>query len=213
MQDLQERTERIGRSRRGRPPSELAHHAVLDAAQQFLVEHDFGQLNLEQIAAQAGVGKATIYRHWPTREALALEILLRMVGEMAPARDRGSARKELISIVAGTLRTLTETQLGLVIEHLFSELALNPAIAEPFRKGVVHARRACIEEVFTRGMQRGEIRLDADVDLATELLVGPLYYRLLFGGGFPSDFAPRVVDAVLRGYGAAGRPRTSNSNP
>jgi AcrR family transcriptional regulator len=184
----------------GRPPSAAAHRAILDAARELLAERDLAHLNLEQVAARAGVGKATIYRHWPTREALALELLLAMVGEMVPARDRGDTRAELVAMVEGTLRVLTREPLGRVMQGLFSELALNPAIAEPFREVVVRARRAAVAEVMARGIRRGHVRPDADVDLATEFLIGPIYYRLLFGGRFPPDFAARVVAALLAGY-------------
>src|SRR5262249_49326710 len=143
--------------------------------------------------------KATIYRHWPTREALALEVLSELTGHLS-VPDRGDTRLELIAMVDRTVRIMTETPLGTVLQGLFSDLSRNPLIGEPFRARVVGARRAAVAEVFFRGIGRGQIRADADVDLATELLIGPVYYRMLFGGKLPSDFAQRVVDAVLSGY-------------
>jgi AcrR family transcriptional regulator len=184
---------------RGRPPSAAAHRAVLDATRELLCRDDLAHLNLEQVAEQAGVSKATIYRHWRTREALALEVLSQLTGHLT-VRDRGDTRSELVAMVEGTLRILTGTQLGTVMQGLFSELARSPAIGGPFRETVVGARRAAVAEVFRRGIQRRQIRADADIDLATELLIGPIYYRLLFGGPFPPDFASRVVDAVLTGF-------------
>jgi AcrR family transcriptional regulator len=188
--------------RRGRRPSARAHRAILDATRELLLERDLAHLNLEQVATRAGVGKATIYRHWPTREALALEVLLEMTGEMVPARDRHDTRAELVAMLEGTLRVLAHSSLGRVMQGLFSDLALDSALAEPFRAAVVRARRAGVAEVLRRGIHRGDIRADADVDLATELLIGPVYYRLLFGGAFPADFAERVVSAFLSGYAA-----------
>jgi AcrR family transcriptional regulator len=185
--------------RRGRPPSAAAHRAVLNAARELLGHTDLTHLNLEHVAAQAHVSKATIYRHWPTREALALEVLTEMTGELS-APDRGDTRVELIAMLEGTLRILTQTQLGSLMQGMFSELATNPTVREPFRAHVVAARRAAVAEVFGRGIQRGQIRRDADIDVATELLVGPVYYRMLFGGQLAAEFAQRVVDAVLAGY-------------
>ena len=187
-------------ARRGRPPSADAHRAILEAAQALLAERDLAHLNLEQVAARAGVGKATIYRHFPTRESLALELLLEMAADVHPARNRGDVHAELVAIVDGTIRALTGSSLGRVMQGMLSDLALNPAIASPFRSVVVRAKRMAVADVLTRGIHRGEIRADADVDLATELLIGPVYYRLLFGGLFEPDFASRVVDAFLIGY-------------
>jgi AcrR family transcriptional regulator len=198
---VQETARRVDR-RRGRPPSTSAHRAILDAARELLTERDLAHLNLEQVAAQAGVGKATIYRHWRTREALALELLLELAGDMAPVRDRGDVRAEMVAIVDGTVRVLTRTPLGRVMEHLFSDLALNPALSDPFRAAIVQARRATVAAVISRGIEREQIRAHADVDLATELLIGPVYYRLLFGGDFPPDFATRLVDTLLGGFAA-----------
>jgi predicted nucleotidyltransferase len=70
---------------------------------------------------------------------------------------------------------------------------------------VVQARRDEIARVVRRGIARGDLRPDADVDIATELLVGPVYFRLMFGGNLTLDFANRVVDNVLRGYGTPGK--------
>jgi AcrR family transcriptional regulator len=172
---------------------------MLDATRELLSHNDLAHLNLELVAERAGVSKATIYRHWPTREALALEVLSELTGHLA-APDRGDTRLELIAMVDRTVRILTETPLGTVLQGLFSDLSRNPLIGEPFRARVVGARRAAVAEVISRGIRRGQIRADADVDLATELLIGPVYYRMLFGGQLPRDFAQRVVDSVLSGY-------------
>jgi AcrR family transcriptional regulator len=191
---------------RGRRRSDRAHRAILDAARDLLADVGLAHLNLEQVAARAGVGKATIYRHWPTREALALELLLEIADEMVPTPRIGDTREELVAIVAGTMRALAETPMGRVLRSLLSELALNPAIGEPFRASVSPRWREEVANAIARAVHRGDIRPDADVSIATELLLGPIYYRLVFGGDISSDFADRVVDALLRGYGS-GRAR------
>ncbi len=188
--------------------STAAHRAILDAARELLARSDLPHLNLEHVAEQAGVSKATIYRHWPSREALALEVLAELTGHLT-APDRGDTRQELIAMVDATQRLLTHGPLASLMPGLFSELATNPTMREPFRARVVAARRAAVGEVMQRGTRRGDIRPDADVDLATELLVGPIYYRLLFGGPLPPDFAARVVDCVLAGYAPRALPPDS----
>jgi hypothetical protein len=98
------------------------------------------------------------------------------------------------------MRAVNETDFGPVIRALLSQIASNPSIGDPFRASVVEARRAEIAKVIERGIARGDLRPDADVGVATELLVGPVYFRLMFGGVLDLDFAERVVDSVLRGY-------------
>ena len=68
----------------------------------------------------------------------------------------------------------------------------------------MRARREEIARVVARGIERGDLRPDADPEIATELLAGPVYFRLVFGGELTPDFANRVVDSVIRGYGVAG---------
>ena len=99
------------------------------------------------------------------------------------------------------MRALTETPFGPVIRALLSQIAMDPRLGDRFRATVVQARRAEVARVMTRGIERGDLRPDADVGVATELLVGPVYFRLLFGGALDTDFAERIVDAFLAGTG------------
>ena len=85
---------------------------------------------------------------------------------------------------------------------LLSQIAINPALGDPFRATVVQARRDEIAGVIARGVARGDLRPDADAILATELLVGPAYFRLMFGGEIGAELADEVVDTVLRGFRA-----------
>jgi hypothetical protein len=100
------------------------------------------------------------------------------------------------------MRAVTETDFGPVIKAMLSQIASNPTIGDPFRATVVGARRAEVARVVARGIARGELRKDVDVAVATELLVGPVYFRLMFGGVLDLAFAEQIVDSVLRGYSA-----------
>jgi hypothetical protein len=97
---------------------------------------------------------------------------------------------------------VNDTPFGPVIAALLSQIAMNPLLGDPFRATVVQGRRDEVRRAIRRGISRGDLRADADVDVATELLVGPVYFRLMFGGELTRDFAERVVDAVLRSYAA-----------
>ena len=193
---------RVAPGRGGRPRSERAHQAILTAARELLIEGGFSALRLEHVAARAGVGKATIYRRWASKEALAQDLLLQLAGPHIAVAETGNTREELLAAVTNPMRALTETDFGPVIRAMLAQIASNPSIGDPFRATVVAARRAEVARVIRRGIARGDLRPDADAALATELLVGPVYFRLLFGGVLDLDFAERVVDGVMRGYSA-----------
>jgi AcrR family transcriptional regulator len=187
-------------ARGGRPRSERAHQAILTAARQLLIEEGFASMRLEHVAARAGVGKATIYRRWASKEALAQDLLTHLAEPHIAIADSGNTREELLAAVTNPMRAVTETDFGPVIRALLSQIASDPSIGDPFRATVVAGRRAQIARVVERGIERGDLRSDADPGVATELLVGPVYFRLMFGGVLDLDFAERVVDSFMRGY-------------
>jgi AcrR family transcriptional regulator len=164
------------------------------------MEKGFAAMRLEHVAARAGVGKATIYRRWASKEALAEDLLTQLAGPHIAIADTGNTRDELLAAVSNPMHAVSETDFGPVIRALLSQIASNPSIGDPFRATVVGARRAEITKVINRGIARGDLRANADAGVATELLVGPVYFRLMFGGVLDLDFAERVVDTVMRGY-------------
>jgi AcrR family transcriptional regulator len=192
---------------RGRPRSDRVHRAILDAAREMLIQDGYTRLRLEHVAAHAGVGKATIYRRWPSKEALAQALLSDLAGPHIAIEDVGDTREEMLAAVMNPLLAVTESEFGPVIRALLSQIAINPALGDPFRATVVQSRREEIARMIARGIERGDLCPDADAEIATELLVGPVYFRLMFGGELNREFAERIVDNVLSGYAAAGQPR------
>jgi AcrR family transcriptional regulator len=180
-----------------------------------LSEVGFSNLRLEHVAARAGVGKATIYRRWASKEALAQHLLAELAAPHIAVEVVDDTRAELLEAVVNPMRAVTETSFGPVIRALLSQIAVNPRLGDPFRATVVQARRDEIARVIARGVARGDLRADADPGIATELLVGPVYFRLMFGGELDVAFAERIVDAFVRGFGvnagAVGTPSSSRS--
>jgi AcrR family transcriptional regulator len=187
--------------RRGRPRSDAVHRRILEAAREQLTERSFAHFRLEHVAARAGVGKTTIYRHWGTKEALAQELLAELAGPHIEVSETGNTHDEMLAAVLNPMRAVTETPFGPVIRALLSQIAVNPTLGDEFRATVVHARRQEIAKVIARGIERGDLRPDADASIATELLVGPVYFRLIFGGELTESFAEHVVSSVIQGYG------------
>ena len=186
----------------GRPRSGAADRKILDATRELLVAEGFTRLRVEHVAARAGVGKGTIYRRWPSKEALTLAVVLELAGPHLDIADVGDTRAELRAASRNPLDAIVATPWGPVIRAMLSQIAGNPAIGDPFRATVVARRRSEIAHVIERGIARGDLRPDADASIATELLVGPIYFRLAFGGALDTEFADRVADAVMAAFAA-----------
>jgi AcrR family transcriptional regulator len=186
-----------GQQAAGRPRSEEAHQAILDATLELLVEVGFSALTVEGVASRAGVGKATIYRRWPSKLPLVVEAFGRL-----PAFeevDTGSVAEDLKQILKGYIQAFNSTPLATVLPSLAGERAHNPELSELFDP-VSRQRRLPLHRALERGVARGELAADLDLDLASDVVVGPIAVTLFFRGG---RLQPRVVgpmvDLALRG--------------
>ncbi len=180
--------------------SERTRIAILDATRELLAEGGVATLTVEGVAARAGVAKTTIYRRWRGKDELALAVLVDMVESVTSTPDLGDARRELIRFVGKAVKILNSTLMGRVMQGLVSDLATDPELADAFRARVVTLRIDETRRVVDRGVARGELRPDIDIELAHELLFGPVYYRLLLSGGpLEGRFAEQIVDALMPG--------------
>jgi AcrR family transcriptional regulator len=193
-------------AQRGRPRSEAAHQAILKAAAELLLAHGLAAVSMDAVAQRAGVSKATIYRWWPTKEALALDVLYTEWATPVPApRDTGSLRGDLLSLLRPWARLASSRPYGRVVAALITEAQTDPVFAEEYRHRVLAPRRDQARTVFRRAVERGEIPADTKVDVALDLLYGPLYHRLLHGHAALNDrFVREVVDMALHGIQPTG---------
>jgi AcrR family transcriptional regulator len=162
------------RRRRERP-----RRAILRSAGKLFHRDGLRRLTIEAIAADAGVGKATIYRWWPSKAALVLDAIHEQVGPEIALPDTGSAREDLRLQIASLIEILTSSRTGKAFLALLAESQHDPGLAEAIRERLISGRRAATGEVIDRGIARGELRADLDVDVAIDALYGALYYRLL----------------------------------
>jgi AcrR family transcriptional regulator len=173
---------------------------ILAAAREILAAHGVGGLTVEGVAERTGVAKTTIYRRYRSKEDLALAVLLDMVRQITAVDDMGDTQAELVVFLDNAVRILGSTLMGPVMKGLTSSLATDPSLTEPFRQEVVAVRIRELSRVLDRGVERGDVRADADHALVHDLLFGPIYYRLLLSGGsLDAELAARIVDAVLPG--------------
>jgi AcrR family transcriptional regulator len=186
---------------RGRPRSEAARAAILDAALASVREVGYDALAIEAVATRAGVAKTTVYRHWPTKEALVAAAVERVVTHIA-VPDTGTIGGDLRALVDDALALYRDPATAALLSGLVAAMARSERIARAVREGFLAVRRDAILRVLRRGMARGELRpdLDADLDIAVDLLRGPLFFRALVTGE-PID-GRALVDVVLRGIAA-----------
>ncbi|HWQ01813.1 MAG TPA: TetR/AcrR family transcriptional regulator [Gaiellaceae bacterium] len=183
--------------------SERSKQAILDATRELLAEEGgVRSLTIEAVAARSGVAKTTIYRRWRDKWELALDAaMIDMLSSFDDPVDVGDTRKELITFVNSAVRTLGSKPYGPALQGLASEVATDPELARVYQEYVVEPRRLQIQAVIERGIERGDLRPDTDPRMIQELLIGPIYYRLLFSGPpFDRKLGPRLVDAVLDGF-------------
>ena len=186
---------------RGRPRSERARKAVLDAASELLLARGLAAVSMDAVAEKAGVSKATIYRWWPSKEALALDALYTDWADAQPAaRDTGTLRGDLLALLRPWARLAAKQPYGRVVAALLTEAQTDPAFGEEYRHRVVEPRRELAKTVFLRAIERGEIDAATNIDVALDLVYGPLYHRLLHGHAKLNDrFVQDVVDLALSG--------------
>jgi AcrR family transcriptional regulator len=194
--------------RRGRPRSEKSQNAVLDAAAQLLLEQGLAAVSMDVIAASAGVSKATIYRWWPTKESLAMDALFHDWQGVPTVEDTGSLRGDLLKLLRPWARLATKRPYARVIAALLAQVQTDPAFADEYRQRFVKPRREQGRVIFGRAVDRGEIPAETKVEVALDLLYGPIYHRLLHGHAPLNDrFVRDVVDTVLSGV-VPGRTRS-----
>jgi AcrR family transcriptional regulator len=190
--------------------AERSRQAILDATRELVAEGDVGALTIEAVAARAGVAKTTIYRRWRDKWELALDaVMIDMLPRFDEPVDVGDTRSELLTFVNSVVRMLAARPFGPAMQGLVSQIATDPDLARAYREQVVQPRLTQLAPVIKRGIARGDLRADTEVRLVHELLLGPIFYRLLLSGA-PLDhtLGPRLVDAILAGFA----PRTDDAS-
>ncbi len=191
----------VAAPRRGRPRSEKARLAILQAAAELLLDRGLSGASMDAVAERAGVSKATIYRWWPTKESLALDALYAQWAAAAPAvRDTGSLRGDLLAQMRPWAALASGRPYGRVVAALITEARTDPRFAAEYQERFLQPRRENARAIFRRAIERGEIPAGTKVEAAIDALYGPLYHRLLHGHApLDDEFVRDVVDIVLAG--------------
>jgi AcrR family transcriptional regulator len=205
----------IAQARHGRPRSEKAEAAILAATIDLLLERGLRTMSMDDVAARAGVSKATIYRWWHSKELLALDALAAEWATPTDAaeRDTGSLRGDLLARFRPWLRQLNKKPYGRVVAGLVAEAQTDPAFGTLYRERFVQPRRDATRLLLQRAIDRGEIAAAIDIEATLDLLYGPIYHRLLHGHAPLTDrFAQHIVDAVIKAI-STGQDSEPNESP
>lgn len=177
---------------------------VLRAAGEILSREGYSRLTMERVAAESGVAKTTLYRRWPTKAALCMELYLDVAGRELHVPDAGDVTRDLRHIANGVVHLQTRTVAGPAFIGLIAEAQINPDSRKAFLKEFAERRREVTRKVLRRAIERGELRADTNVDLVIDALGGAVTFRLLQGHApLTTKFTEGLVNLVLHGCGAA----------
>jgi len=170
----------------------------LQATTELLAERGLAATTIEEVAARARVGKASVYRRWPSKGTLAFDAFVADFLDRQPVPDTGSLRDDLLGLLRGWVRAVRQPTTGRTLKGLIAEVQRDPELAEAWRERFVGPLRTRHHAVLEHSMERGELRPEADTGLLLDLLYGPAYHRLLHGHLPLNDaFAEDVVGAIM----------------
>jgi AcrR family transcriptional regulator len=188
-----------------RPRSSEAHGKVLHAALALFSERGIEATSMDSIAAASGVSKATIYNHWADKEALLLEVMLWVNGLTGDPEDvdTGDLQRDLTKVLTRKPPDKFEVARDRMMPSLISYSALHPEFGKAWRHRVMEPPRQCIRNILRRGIERGQLSGDLDIESAIALLLGPMLYAHIFQREQKAtslDLGPLTAQAFWRAH-------------
>lgn len=168
-------------SKRGRPRNVETEKSILSASYDLLLETGFGAVTVEKIADRAKVSKATIYKWWPNKAAVVMDGFLSSAADRLPVPDTGSVFDDILMHATNLSRFLISRE-GKIITEIIGEGQMDSGLAEAYRTRYFQPRRLEARSLMERGVQRGELKDNLDIEVVTDLIYGPIFYRLLVTG-------------------------------
>jgi AcrR family transcriptional regulator len=170
-----------------------------------MLEGGLPAATMEAIAARAGVGKATIYKWWPSRAAVALEGFMVTAADSWSLPESASAPEALRVLAISAVRLFVGTPAGQLMRSLAADAQSQPEIALALREHWFGPRRAVVFEIIRKGIANGELRAGLDPAATVDLVFAPIYYRLLFSHEpLDEQFAAHSIEQLLHGIALPG---------
>jgi AcrR family transcriptional regulator len=191
--------------------SQPTRQAILTAALELAGEVGYARLSIEGIAARAGAGKQTIYRWWPSKGAVLFDALLALSEGAGAAElpDTGDLATDLKAVLRATVDELNNPALAEPVRALTVEVLVDPVLAESWRTRLDGPIRAMKLRRLRAAQEAGDLDPDVDLEVAADLIWGPLQNRWLFGPDpLTHAYADAVVDTALAGIAQASRRRS-----
>ncbi|MCP4908826.1 MAG: TetR/AcrR family transcriptional regulator [bacterium] len=183
---------------RGRPRSDEIEGTILKVAGELLAEGGFAALNFDALAARARCSKATIYRRWTSKGHLAVATLAELPDPALP--DRGDLREDLRELLGGVIAIFNQSSAIPVMQSLIGERARDPELADLLNLAF-QAKREGLANVLRRGVARGELPAETDLEFLMDLIVGPILCRYLCTGApVVEEFVDEIVEAALTSF-------------
>jgi AcrR family transcriptional regulator len=180
----------------GRPRSESAEKAILEATLRLLAELGYGGLTMDKVAAEAKVSKATMYRRWPSKVHLVITAFSQL--PQLPSPDTGNLKQDLVEVLSSFLLITQNTSLAGVLPTLAGERARIPELAD-YLDEATRQRREPVKQVLARAVKRGDLPANTDIEFAIDLIMSPLVMRIFFTNN-PADqrFLEQVIDKIIK---------------
>ncbi|WP_327291406.1 TetR/AcrR family transcriptional regulator [Streptomyces sp. NBC_01198] len=193
---------------RGRPRDAAVGRKVVETVLRLIADGTpFGDLTMEGIAREAGVGKATVYRRWASKEALLLDAMAEVDSPVPPLLPGTSFRDDLVVAVETIRRRGLAKRDSAMLRNMLTQMQNSPELWRRYHETVIAKRRAALVRLLEHGIAIGAVRpeLGEDMELLVDFVTGPLLTRTAFfqGGSLDEGLSERVVDLILRGIAPA----------
>ena len=176
-----------------------AHEKVLDAAIRVIAERGIEGASMDAIAQLSGVSKATVYKHWTGKEALCLEAIAKLQGEL-PEFDTGKPREDITNLLRHLVESRKTEIWGKIWPRLIGYAAGHPDFAYALQTRSTAPRRMQLARLLKEAGTRGQLRPDIDVDFAMDLLFGPILHCRLRGAEVDANAPERIVDVFWKAW-------------
>lgn len=182
----------------GRPRSEAARRAILKAAIGLLDRHSVREISIEAIAREAGVGKVTIYRWWPSKIHLIIDAFMQLMTPKTSMPKPGARFSDLTDHFQAVVEEY-QGKFGRVVAQIIAEGQFDREAFDYFLAAMMAKRRDFAANVVNQAKRSGEVKIDVDTDVLIDLLYGPIYFRLLVGHKpLDAEFSRILTDLVTR---------------